>query len=1151
MQFNRIRLSGFKSFVEPTELFIEPGLTGIVGPNGCGKSNLVEAMRWVMGETSAKRIRGTGMEDVIFAGSGNRPARNLAEVSILVDNHQRKAPSAYNDDTEIEVVRRIERDSGSHFTVNGREARARDVQRLFADAASGAHSTALVSQGEIGALVKAKPEDRRLLIEEAAGITGLHSRRHEAELRLRAAETNLERLADVMATLEGQLQGLKRQSRQATRYRNLSGHIRKAEATLLYVTWRLVVGQLQTARSELEDHERGVATITESVARATSALEAAASALPPLRQSEAEAAAKVHRLDVAGEQLNNEEQRVLHERMQLDARRTQIEADAQRELARVEDAASSTARLTSEREEIERSQDNEENAFGTAAMHLRTKRGETSAIEQELAAWTEQLAESEAERRSLRVGLENVVHDLVRLNERRIAIRDQRDLLIGRKVDSTFDDTPNLAALQQSIQLARRDHVDAAETLEARRSAETDARETFRTIETEVSRLGAEEAALASLLGDEERDLWPALIDAVTVQAGYEAALASALGDELSVAADIAAPAHWREITTDQPAPPLPGEAVPISQFITAPNVLSRRLSQIGIVDDEEIGASLQAQLQQGQRLVSRNGGLWRWDGYTVTSDSPTMALNRLNQRTRLRELRAELENLRPTFDQKRQRTLDAKAASDLASTNEARAHQALLDTEELLFAKREAIAESQREATEHQAHILSLANALEEISAAERPLNERRREILAKLRLLPEIGSLRLSSDRTRLKLDMAREQLNDAQATHARLEHDAKARSARYAAITAEQEIWRNREAEARTQLSELDARRNETAAAFEQIMQRPADIQKRRESLLIEIETAEHARRDAADRLAIAETAEAGCNEELKRRNELLAQAREEKIRREGHTAQLEEREREVGRRTHDALDCTPEDARDIAELKDEADLPELEATETRLQRLLRERENMGPVNLRAEQEAAEVGEQLQTLLDERADLEAAISRLRQGISSLNREGRERLLAAFAKVDANFQELFKVLFGGGRAHLSLTDADDPLDAGVEIMASPPGKRMQILTLLSGGEQALTAIALLVAVFQTNPAPICVLDEVDAPLDEANVERFCELIGTISKQTDTRFLVVTHNSVTMARVDRLYGVTMAEQGVSQLVSVDLFDAEELRATA
>ncbi|MDA0262149.1 MAG: AAA family ATPase, partial [Proteobacteria bacterium] len=368
---------------------------------------------------------------------------------------------------------------------------------------------------------------------------------------------------------------------------------------------------------------------------------------------------------------------------------------------------------------------------------------------------------------------------------------------------------------------------------------------------------------------------------------------------------------------------------------------------------------------------------------------------------------------------------------------------------------------------------------------------------------------------------------------------------------AIQAEHDMWRRREAEARTQIDELGERRTETAAAYDQIIQRPADIQQRRDKLLVEIDIAEQNRRAAADRLASAEAAEVGCSDALKRLSADLSAAREEKIRREGQVAQLDERLSEVTRRINDTLGCAPQSARDIAELNDDADLPEIEATDARLQRLLRERENMGPVNLRAEQEAAEVGEQLQTLQDERADLEAAIARLRQGMGSLNREGRERLLAAFTKVDENFRELFGILFGGGRAHLALTDADDPLEAGLEIMASPPGKRMQILTLLSGGEQALTAIALLLAVFRTNPAPICVLDEVDAPLDEANVERFCKLIDTVSKQTNTRFLVVTHNPVTMSRVNRLYGVTMAERGVSQLVSVDLVHAEAFRATA
>ncbi|MDA0262339.1 MAG: AAA family ATPase, partial [Proteobacteria bacterium] len=778
MQFNRIRLSGFKSFVDPTELFIEPGLTGIVGPNGCGKSNLVEALRWVMGETSAKRIRGAGMEDVIFAGSGSRPARNIAEVSLLVENTLRNAPAAYNDETEIEVTRRIERDGGSRFTVNGQEARARDVQRLFADAASGAHSTALVSQGEIGALIKAKPEDRRLLLEEAAGITGLHSRRHEAELRLRAADANLERLDDVMATLAGQLQGLKRQARQATRYRNLSGHIRKAEATLLYATWMLIVGQIEGARSDLSEHDRVVVDTTEAVARATSALEAAAALLPPLRQEEAAAAAKVHRLDVAGEQLNAEEQRVLHERTQLEGRRAQIDSRSQRESTRLEDASASIAKLADERQAIARAQTEESGALEDAATQLKSWRLRTTTIETELAGLTEQLAETEADRRSLRQALDNATQDLVRRNERRIVLRDQRDQLIGQEFAPAQIDVPDLAVLQGALQTARDTHEASTTTLESRREAETEAQEEFRKVEGDVSRLRAEETALASLLGDQEGDLWPALIDAVTVETGYEAALAAALGDELNVAADIAAPAHWREIAFETPAPALPSGALPIGSVTKAPKVLDRRLSQIGVVPDEITGTRLQPLLQQGQRLVTRQGALWRWDGYTVTSDAPTMALTRLNQRGRLRDLRTSLEEIHPTFEMVRTRVADAKTASSMALADQTSAHQALLASEDALFAAREAIAEARRDAAELQAQLQSLANGLEEIASAERALNVRRREILAKQQALPEIGILRTKSDQTRHTLAQARAQLDQVQATYSRLQHEVDAR-------------------------------------------------------------------------------------------------------------------------------------------------------------------------------------------------------------------------------------------------------------------------------------------------------------------------------------------------------------------------------------
>ncbi len=1151
MQFNRIRLSGFKSFVEPVELLIQPGLTGIVGPNGCGKSNLVEALRWAMGETSAKRIRGTGMDDVIFAGSGSRPARNLAEVAIVVDNHHRTAPAAYNRDSEIEIVRRIERDEGSRFTINGREVRARDVQRLFADAASGAHSTALVSQGEIGALIKAKPEDRRLLLEEAAGITGLNSRRHEAELRLRAAETNLERLDDVMATLELQLQGLKRQVRQAARYRNLSGHIRKAEAALLYVTWMRGVAEQQAARDDLENRTRAVALAAEAAARTTTALEDAVAALPPLREAEARAGARVHRLDMAGEQLDEEERRVLDEREQLERRRSQIAGDATRERARLDDAVASIARLNEEREVLERSRTEEaEDALARSAESLKQTREQAASLETEIADLNAQLVEAEAEKRNLRQVMDGLTQELVRLNQRRIAARQQRDRVVGQPLEADISPTADLAPLQDAVQSARRNHVMAAETLEERRNREVAARDALRPIEAALSRVDAEEAALTSLLGDHERDLGPKLIDAVTVEPGYEAAFAAALGDELDVATDSAAPVHWRHVGTGD-APPLPRGVTAIADFVSAPDLLAWRLSQIGVIDDEDLGAALQPRLAQGQRLVSRRGALWRWDGYTVTADAPTMAIARSHQRNRLRELREELERLRPTFDQARQDTLEAKTAAEQAVAMEAQARQTLLGPEEELHAARKAIAENQREMAERNSRLRAIAATLAEIAAGEAGLNERRREAIAAVKALPRITELRNLAERLQAKLAVGRERRDQAQAEFARLEYDSRSRTARLSVIESEQETWLSRETEARAQIKELEVREREAAAAYARTNARPADIRERRDKLLVEIEAAEGARREAADQLAQAESAEAMRNQDNKRATAALVEVREEKIRREGAVAQLEERDREVRRRIAETLDCGPEEARAVAGLKDDGELPDIDATETRLQRLVRERENMGPVNLRAEQEAAEVGEQLETLLNERADLEAAIARLRQGISSLNREGRERLLAAFTRVDTHFRELFSLLFGGGRAHLSLTGADDPLEAGVEIMASPPGKRLQVLSLLSGGEQALTAIALLVAVFQTHPAPICVLDEVDAPLDESNIERFCDLIDSIAKQTDTRFLIVTHNPVTMARLDRLYGVTMAERGVSQLVSVDLVHAEAMRATA
>ncbi len=401
MHFTRLRLAGFKSFVEPTELAIEPGLTGVVGPNGCGKSNLIEGLRWVMGETSAKKMRGGAMDDVIFNGTSMRPARNIAEVSLLLDNAGRDAPAAYNDGDELEIVRRIERESGSGYRINGGDVRARDVQLLFADLATGAHATALVSQGQIGALIAAKPVDRRRILEEAAGITGLHSRRHEAELRLRAAETNLERLDDVMAAMEDQLRGLKRQARQATRYRNLSGHIRRAEAMLLYLRWRQAETAAGSARERLGQATGQVADLTSAAAAASTAQASQAEALPPLRQAEAESAARLHHLAVSRDGLEAEEVRAREAKAALEARLSQIAGDSQREQSLLSDAADNARRLESEAQALEAAREGEGEAQAAAEARVAESGSRLAEREQALDEANRQAAEEAGRRRSL------------------------------------------------------------------------------------------------------------------------------------------------------------------------------------------------------------------------------------------------------------------------------------------------------------------------------------------------------------------------------------------------------------------------------------------------------------------------------------------------------------------------------------------------------------------------------------------------------------------------------------------------------------------------------------------------------------------------------------------------------------------------------
>jgi chromosome segregation protein len=1152
VQFTKLRLTGFKSFVDPTELLIEPGLTGVVGPNGCGKSNIVDALRWAMGEHSARQLRGGEMDDVIFGGTSNRPPRNNCEVTITLDNSDRTAPAAFNENAELEVTRRIDRGEGSGYKINGADVRARDVQLLFADAASGSRSTAIVSQGQVGAVIAAKPTERRAILEEAAGITGLYSRRHEAELRLRAAEANLARLDDVIAALDAQHQSLKKQARQATRYRNLSDHIRKAEAQMLHLRWTVATKALEEANARYAAAETLVEELTREAGLAATAQAEAAAALPPLREMEAEAAAKLQRLLVAREQLQAEEARINAARQACEHRLAQIGADISREQARAADADEAIARLVAESTALAEAQAQEAIEIEEAVAALEEAKAKTAEAETTLTRTTEEVAAIEAQRREIARRLAETEGRHARLTERIAQATREREIAAADAIDK--DALAAAAAAAEEAQAALENmRAEAAGAEGARLDADRAAavkRDELQMAESAAARLRAEEKALGDVLAMSDNDLWPPLIDALTVQPGFETALGVALGDDLTAPADEAAPIHWRTLPPLQDSRPLPGGLRPLADYVEAPSALARRLGQIGLVEDDSQGKALSAELLLGQRLVSRSGALWRWDGYTVAAGTTTAAAARLTQRNRLKALRGEVDAIEQALDAARETYKEARDAADAAGELERSLRDASRTAERTLDDKRIQHAKLSQADAAVSSKLAALEDALARLNADFAETSTALEADRAAQAALPDEQGGREKVAELRAQLAELRGQQGERQRAYDLLAREAENRRQRLQSIAHERASWQGRADNALQQLAEFAARKETNEIELAELAARPEQIAEERHALEDQIGQAEALRKQAADALAAAETAQTTSDRALKSTEGKLATAREERVRSEGVVGTSQQVLSDLAERITEKLQCAPDGLLAIAEIGED-ELPDQAAAEQRFERLVRERDNMGPVNLRAEVEATELEEKVLGMQSEREDLIQAIARLRQGINELNREGRERFLAAFEAVNTHFQELFTRLFGGGHAHLQLTEAEDPLEAGLEIMASPPGKKLQVLSLLSGGEKALTTTALLFAVFMTNPAPICVLDEVDAPLDDSNITRFCNLVEEIGRRASTRFLVITHHRHTMARMDRLFGVTMPERGVSQLVSVDLKGVSHLRAIA
>ncbi|MFN7223430.1 MAG: chromosome segregation SMC family protein [Paracoccaceae bacterium] len=1151
MRFTRLRLNGFKSFVDPTDLVIHEGLTGVVGPNGCGKSNLLEALRWVMGENRPTAMRGGGMEDVIFAGAATRGARHFAEVAIVIDNQDRLAPSGFNDADTIEIVRRITRDAGSAYKANAKDVRARDVQMLFADASTGSHSPALVRQGQISELINAKPKSRRRILEEAAGISGLYARRHEAELKLSGAEQNLLRVDDVLEGLAQQVATLTRQARQAARYREIGEDLRRAEGMLLFRRWR--EADLARAEAEAQLRDRLVAAgKADTLARTTSkAREAREDALPPKREEEAIAAAILQRLSLQRDALADQEARAVALIETLRGRIEQLDRDMEREAGLNRDAGETIGRLEWEVEHLLRAHDGHEARLSDASEAAREAGEILSGRETLLSQATEDSARLAARHQSVQ-----------RLLADTRATVDRAEAEARRAQAAVETAAADRALAEEAYHAATEGQEEAAALAEAAEEAleltetaraeaqgrEAEARAARGEAEGEANALRAEVAALARLV-DREAQAGHQLLDRLLVESGYEKALGAALADDLrapEVAAD--GGSGWAVLPGYDETAALPEGATPLGSHVGAPDVLDRRISQIGLVDPAR-GAALQAALRPGQRLVSLEGDLWRWDGFRASAeDAPSAAAARLQQLNRLVQLKLDLEQVSARADGAKR----AHEALQARLTDLARADQMARDARRAADAR---VTESNRAASRAEADASIAGGKLESARLAvsrfeDEAMSARSRLIEAEAAAveLPDLDAARDRVEAAKVAVEAARLAMLTRRSAQDELRREGEARIRRRQEATKELSGWRHRLETAEKRGAELAERCAQTEDELEEASAAPEDIAAKREELSDAIDSAETRRRNAADALADAEAALREAQLAEREAERMNGEAREARARAEARNDAARETVAYASERILENAECSPAEL--LAKLAVDPDkMPDADSLDIEVQRLKRQREALGAVNLRAEDDMAAVAGEHATLLQEKTDLDEAIKKLRAGIAGLNREGRERLLTAFEQVNQNFGTLFTHLFGGGEARLVLVESDDPLEAGLEIMCQPPGKKLATLSLLSGGEQTLTALALIFGVFLANPAPICVLDEVDAPLDDANVTRFCDLLDEMTRRTDTRFLIITHHAVTMARMDRLFGVTMAEQGVSQLVSVDLKKAEALVA--
>ena len=1142
MKFKSIRISGFKSFLEPTEIDLNEGLTGIVGPNGCGKSNIVEAMKWVMGENSARQMRGEGMDDVIFSGSNERPARNFAEVTIRLDNTEKKAPASFNQFDEIEISRKIERDKGSTYRVNSKQVRARDVQLIFADTATGARSSGIVSQGRISQIIESSLEERRIILEEAANIKGLHNRRHEAELKLNGATDNLSRLLDIENTYNEQLIELEKQGRKAARYRSVGDRLRKAEASLFLSLLNTAEKEFDELETKFEKSKNNVEGAQINLSKNTKSKLEIFNKLPELRKIETEKAAILQSLNISKIRLEEEEATSKFTLNNVLNQITQIETDIKREIEIKDDANKTIANLLLEKNKLQLDTKDFTTKKNDASKKVNELKIKSEDADAKLSSINSEIFSIKSDKSDLENRINNLKEKIKNSEDQKSQFNITED---KRLIEEHNKKKVNIEKLikeeNEKLKLIKNQ-------LENKENLNIKIKEKKTEIDYDLNVLRADLHSLSSLLGYDEfkNNTLEATIDDI---GNLQDAIGSVLGETIlapvkSDNSDEQNISYWKEITAKFEEK-LPKGATPIISKIRKNSILDIALIGIGIVENEKTALKLQKELSFGQALTTLKGGLWRWDGYVQPLGVQNSYSERLQQITKLRNLQDELPS---------------KEKEEVTIVNEINQNE--LELKKFFGTTKEIESKINLLNNELNDIKLSISSLDSKINSSNILLKEHQNILDTSQKELVDLETLSkkslnlptLLADELKIRnaADQCRNELTDAMAAEQQIRNQESYQQRNLMQINNQKNDWENRKDEAETRIKSLKERLDNLKEDKSRLEKLPDNFVEKANELNIKIETAEQKRNLAADKLVEMETLLNEAEKLEKSSEQNLASFREDMIKVEAALNLASTKIENIEDRVFEKLRVKSKQLKEIVNLSDKEELnTSIETLEKTVQRLLNERESLGAVNLRAEEEMNEMRQKIELMSKERVDLELAIEKLKSGIFELNKEGRQRLKDSFQLVNKNFKKLFKELFGGGDAELKLVGDDDPLKAGLEILASPPGKKMQLLSLLSGGEQALTAISLIFSVFLCNPAPICILDEVDAALDDSNVSRFCNLLDKIVDETETYFLVVTHHRLTMAKMNRLFGVTMEQKGISRLVSVDLEQANKIKDIA